>query len=1123
MLRNLFTIFIGALFLAGCSDSDSGTVVNDFVTVTTPPPTSPVAGGGVKGPLANAVANIYQVDPTATDLKGVLLGSGVTGANAGLQGLTVPNAVQGLVLLEITADADTIDITTGAAPILTSLRSIVDASSLTSQIYVTPLTTLAVNLAASNADSNLVPYTGNADGTVTTAEIQAALDIAAGQVVSSLGFGLPSTTNIFLTRPLLTNDDDTNAEQQAVLAYRQAIEGVSAILDLIVQNAQANNAASGLTPDQVLAAVSADLSDGVIDGNDRTGAIGALVDVGDVAAIATTDVTLLQIPGTTTLVSAVRDVLAAEVSTTGASVSTTAISSGEVVADLMPVKITTDADGDGVADRLDAFPNDASETVDTDGDGTGNNADEDDDADGTLDIDDAFPLDPQEVADTDNDGIGNNEDLDDDGDMVPDTEDALPLDGTETVDTDGDGIGNNADTDDDGDGTLDVADAFPLDDTESLDTDNDGTGNNADDDDDADGVLDVDDALPLDDRVSTGRNLVVGVDGGTVTSLDQNVTLTIPAGALDADTSITIGQISDAGFSAEFGDGAGVHRTYVFAPDGLVFNSPATATFTVDLGDDGASRTKLPFSLSDGLVDFEDGAVYDNSEGVLTAPVNHFSVIGYSDGTLSVNVTDAVDGIVGEEFTLPYSVSYDASDPNKIVLGEVFPEGYDRPNFSIQPTVTGEENVIANVMHLEAGDFPEGVESSLDETQDTGLISGACVGPGRAEVNFGLVYRDVIYTNTFGDVSETSSGIFKVNVPVFCEEPTVEITDPFYISIGPGVDRLNATVPPPYTDSLCNEQLYAVVSDDQTVLTTLDGSCQESFPSAEGNLGALLISDPAGERLLVHSLTGTAIRTLEEGAFSEFFGVLFGGPKATTDASYARNPDGSEDFTGVLTVSGDRVFEYRIVDGLNEQTEVFNAFTAAGKPFISYEPITDTTGIGVTNGTPSQAFFVDTVAGTATLIDDVGDGALNVTCTQLDEETRDYGCAVASRGSEEIVSLFGRDGIFERGPSIPNISTASPFVRTNGDGNLVVATANDTDGRVNLDVLSQLGIQTGLHTEFFLGDLGVPELALQAAVGFSAHLPDPSDQLPEGGVFITIPEGVVVVPFDAATGAYYYF
>jgi len=51
-----------------------------------------------------------------------------------------------------------------------------------------------------------------------------------------------------------------------------------------------------------------------------------------------------------------------------------------------------DTDNDGVPDVLDAFPNDPNESVDTDGDGLGNNADTDDDNDGVLDADDLFPL-----------------------------------------------------------------------------------------------------------------------------------------------------------------------------------------------------------------------------------------------------------------------------------------------------------------------------------------------------------------------------------------------------------------------------------------------------------------------------------------------------------------------------------------------------------------------------------------------------------------------------------------------------------------------------------------------------------------------------------------------------------
>ena len=93
----------------------------------------------------------------------------------------------------------------------------------------------------------------------------------------------------------------------------------------------------------------------------------------------------------------------------------------------------SDSDGDGVSDADDAFPNDASETADTDGDGVGNNEDTDDDGDGVLDTADAFPLiSLNGLTDTDGDGRPND------------------------CDSDCQTLGMTADTDDDGDGYTDV-------------------------------------------------------------------------------------------------------------------------------------------------------------------------------------------------------------------------------------------------------------------------------------------------------------------------------------------------------------------------------------------------------------------------------------------------------------------------------------------------------------------------------------------------------------------------------------------------------------------------------------------------------------------------------------------
>lgn len=53
-----------------------------------------------------------------------------------------------------------------------------------------------------------------------------------------------------------------------------------------------------------------------------------------------------------------------------------------------------DRDDDGLVDSLDAFPDDPTEQLDSDGDGTGNFADLDEDGDGAPDVDDEAPFDP---------------------------------------------------------------------------------------------------------------------------------------------------------------------------------------------------------------------------------------------------------------------------------------------------------------------------------------------------------------------------------------------------------------------------------------------------------------------------------------------------------------------------------------------------------------------------------------------------------------------------------------------------------------------------------------------------------------------------------------------------------
>jgi hypothetical protein len=274
--------------------------------------------------------------------------------------------------------------------------------------------------------------------------------------------------------------------------------------------------------------------------------------------------------------------------------------------DGIPNEQDEDDDNDSVADTIDLFPLDQSESVDFDNDGVGDNADTDDDNDGVFDEQDAFPFDASENNDNDNDGLGDVADNDDDNDMVVDSQDAFPFDPSESLDSDGDGIGNNADNDDDNDGGTDDNDAFPLDPTETIDSDGDGIGNNADDDDDNDGVLDVNDAFPRDPSETTDTD-EDGIGNNTDEDDDND-------GVLDADDIFPLdnGDFNDNDLDG-IGDNADLDDDNDNVPDDEdAF--PFNPNESVDFDGDGIGNNADPDDDNDGLDDSQDAFPYDASE-----------------------------------------------------------------------------------------------------------------------------------------------------------------------------------------------------------------------------------------------------------------------------------------------------------------------------------------------------------------------------------------------------------------------------------------------------------------------------------------------------------------------------
>ncbi|MEK9749906.1 MAG: hypothetical protein VW333_14430, partial [Pseudomonadales bacterium] len=464
-----------------------------------------VGGGGVKGPLVDGLVTLYKIDGSAADLKGDVVDTGSTDEEAKIQGLEIPFPAEPPYILEISAIEGTTDLTTGKYPVITVLSTILTEELLETGegLYATPLTTMAVEMVVTSADSVESPYAGNGDGFVDGTELAAALVAAENRVKSTMGFGVGDDVSIYDTPPLIDASTTSEEDQLAAASYRSAVEGMTAV---VYQMQQASGDDSAST-DDVLASLAADLSDGEIDGNAGEGETVAYAV--ESLELFDQDPSTLPIPGDDSgrTVGDVKALVVAETAATGSETDTAAFAASETVVELKPATTDPDKDDDGVDNAADAFPEDAGADTDTDGDGKPDIAyfvtdgvrstsvdearsDDDDDNDGVKDVNDAFPTDETEYLDTDGDGVGNNADTDDDGDGALDAADAFPLDASETTDTDGDGIGNNTDTDDDADGVKDTRDAFPLDPAEYLDTDGDGVGNNADTDDDGDGVAD---------------------------------------------------------------------------------------------------------------------------------------------------------------------------------------------------------------------------------------------------------------------------------------------------------------------------------------------------------------------------------------------------------------------------------------------------------------------------------------------------------------------------------------------------------------------------------------------------------------------------------------------------------
>ncbi|TVP54345.1 MAG: hypothetical protein EA349_11695 [Halomonadaceae bacterium] len=277
------------LILAGCSDSSSSrspAMADDDAAGTTA-----VGGAATKGPLADAAVSVFQLDPGADDLKGPQLATGSTNSQATISA-NLPDNANGLLLVEVRAIDGTIDLTTGDSPVLTRFQSVIDADEWRGgqPVYATPLTHMAVQIAARNVGSNIVSA------------------LARGQTAVRNAFGfqlLDDDLDLFTTAPLLRSDSTDPDVRRVILSNRKAVEAVAAVMAELAENAEG----SPRTIEQMFDLITLDLSSGMINGLDKDG---NPVDngYGDIATtLAAIDTEQLIIPGTTRRVSEVRQIV----------------------------------------------------------------------------------------------------------------------------------------------------------------------------------------------------------------------------------------------------------------------------------------------------------------------------------------------------------------------------------------------------------------------------------------------------------------------------------------------------------------------------------------------------------------------------------------------------------------------------------------------------------------------------------------------------------------------------------------------------------------------------------------------------------------------------------------------
>jgi len=226
---------------------------------------------------------------------------------------------------------------------------------------------------------------------------------------------------------------------------------------------------------------------------------------------------------------------------------------------------------------------------------------------------------------------------------------------------------------------------------------------------------------------------IIGPEGGTITSSDGRLTLTIPQGALTEDTEITIRKLNPEDLPPE---SQGAVLAYELLPDGLEFLLPVTATVEIDIEsttEDGVLSTVLPITTlllsSEGIIELlenqSENVDLDSGTSTTSGELNHFTFL-----VATIEIPDPNNIFIGNpELEIETIFSFPFSSIPCIVF---FPGGTFDVQTIVAVNTSGNQAKLGSfsVIGQDLSTAPIGILEALPFTFIDDITSGTTEGPG---------------------------------------------------------------------------------------------------------------------------------------------------------------------------------------------------------------------------------------------------------------------------------------------------------------------------------------------------------------------------------------------------------